>query len=129
MDVHLYDKIAFKFSHSQCNSSARLSPGTSFANINIKSAYDIVSVHTTTVLSLHFQDHIYIDAALPFSLRSVPKLFSALADTFLRIKNNTEFQTCSRRFHHRQKISHNVRLTRTCLKDSKGTFISVHIGD
>ena len=56
---------------------AELGPGT-------QSAYRIVPVHPDNrpLLGMLWQDHLYmyIDASLPFGLRSAPKLFNAIAD-------------------------------------------------
>ena len=53
------------------------------AKLDIKSAYRIVPVHPEDrfLLGVQWKERIYVDAALPFGLRSAPKLFTALADT------------------------------------------------
>ena len=59
-----------------------LGPGTQMAKIDIKSAFRIIPVHPDDrpLLGMLWEDQVYIDAALPFGLRSAPKLFNALAD-------------------------------------------------
>lgn len=64
-----------------------LGPGALLAKIDIKSAYRIVPVHPEDrpLLGMRFQDQVYVDATLPFSLRSAPKLFNTPADALLWI--------------------------------------------
>ena len=59
-----------------------LGPGAQLAKIDVKSAYRIVPVHPDDrpLLGMLWQDRLYIDASLPFGLRSTPKLFNAIAD-------------------------------------------------
>ena len=59
-----------------------LGPGAQLAKIDVKSAYRIVPVHPDDrpPLGMLWQDRLYIDASLPFGLRSAPKLFNAIAD-------------------------------------------------
>ena len=54
------------------------------AKINIKSAYHIVPVHPVDrhLIATSWNGQIYVDGALPFGLRSAPKIFTAVADTF-----------------------------------------------
>ena len=64
-----------------------LGPGALLAKIDIKSAYRIVPVHPDDrpLLGMSFQGQVYVDATLPFGLRSAPKIFNALADALLLI--------------------------------------------
>ena len=50
--------------------------------IDLKSAYRIVPVHPADrhLLGLSWDGSVYVDQALPFGLRSAPKLFTAVAD-------------------------------------------------
>ena len=59
-----------------------LGPGTQLAKIDIKSTYRIIPVHPDDrpLLGMLWEDQLYVDAALPFGLRSAPKLFNAVAD-------------------------------------------------
>ena len=59
-----------------------LGPGAQLAKIDVKSAYRIVPVHPDDrpLLGMLWQYRLYIDASLPFGLRSAPKLFNAIAD-------------------------------------------------
>ena len=56
--------------------------GTLLSKFDVESAYRIVPVHPDDrpLLGMEWRDHLYIDAALPFGLRSAPKIFNALAD-------------------------------------------------
>ena len=64
-----------------------LGPGALLAKIDIKSAYRIIPVHPSDrpLLGMSFQHQVYIDASLPFGLRSAPKIFNSLADALLWI--------------------------------------------
>lgn len=59
-----------------------LGPGTEMGKIDVKSAYRIVPVHPADrhLLGMQWDGQVYVDAALPFGLRSAPKIFNALAD-------------------------------------------------
>ena len=65
----------------------QLGRGTLIAKIDIKSAYRIIPVHPDDrpLLGMQFQGKAYIDAALPFGLRSAPKIFNSVADALLWI--------------------------------------------
>ena len=56
--------------------------GSLLAKIDIKSAYRLVPVSPMDRkwLGICWQDQVYIDAMLPFGLRSAPKVFNAVAD-------------------------------------------------
>ena len=56
--------------------------GSLLAKIDIKSAYGLVPVSPMDRkwLGICWQDQVYIDAMLPFGLRSAPKVFNAVAD-------------------------------------------------
>ena len=59
-----------------------LGRGALIAKLDIESAYRIVPVHPDDrpLLGVQWQGLIYIDAMLPFGLRSAPKIFTAIAD-------------------------------------------------
>ena len=59
-----------------------LGQGTQLVKLDIKDAYRIVPVHPADyhLQGIAWRDNIYIDRALPFGLRSAPKIFSAVAD-------------------------------------------------
>ena len=65
----------------------RLGPGTLLAKLDLREAYRVVPVHPEDRprLGMQWKGAIYLDAALPFGLRSAPKIFSALADGLLWI--------------------------------------------
>ena len=52
------------------------------AKIDVKSAYQLIPVHPSDCkwLGMQWQGRIYVDAMLPFGLRSAPKIFNAMAD-------------------------------------------------
>ena len=60
----------------------KLGPGAQMAKMDIKSAYRMVPVHPQdrVLLGVQWEGQVYVDAALPFGLRSAPKVFNALAD-------------------------------------------------
>lgn len=59
-----------------------LGRGTQLAKIDLKDAYRLVPVHPDDyhLLGTVWDTHMYVDRALPFGLRSAPKIFSAVAD-------------------------------------------------
>ena len=60
----------------------RLGRNTLLLKVDLKSAYRIVPVHPRDrhLLGICWEGQVYIDQALPFGLRSAPKLFTAVAD-------------------------------------------------
>ena len=60
----------------------QLGPGALMAKIDIKSAYRVVPVHPQDrcLLGMQWDGKVFVDTALPFGLRSAPKIFNALAD-------------------------------------------------
>jgi len=59
-----------------------LGKGTLLAKLDVKSAYHTVPVHLDDrpLLAVSWQGKVYVDTALPFGLRSTPKIFSSIAD-------------------------------------------------
>ena len=59
-----------------------LGPGTLLVKIDLKSAYRFVPIHPLDrhLLGIRWQEQVFVDQALPFGLRSAPKLFTAVAD-------------------------------------------------
>ena len=59
-----------------------LGQGALLAKVDLKSAYRVIPVHRDDwhLLAIQWESHTYLDTALPFGLRSAPKLFSAVAD-------------------------------------------------
>ena len=55
---------------------------TLLAKVDIKSAYRMVPVHPDDrlLLGMQWENNLYVDGALPFSLRSAPRIFTAAAD-------------------------------------------------
>ena len=60
----------------------RLGRGTQLVKLDLRSAYRIIPVHPVDQcrLGITWQGGVYIDRALPFGLRSAPKIFMAVAD-------------------------------------------------
>ena len=56
--------------------------GALLAKIDIKAAYRLIPVHPTDrpLLGIKWQGQLYLDAKLPFGLRSAPKIFNSVAD-------------------------------------------------
>ena len=52
------------------------------AKVDIKNAYRIIPVHPEdrALLGMQWEGALYVDAALPFGLRSVPKIFTCVAN-------------------------------------------------
>ena len=61
---------------------AVMGPGTQMAKVDIESAYRMVPVHPSDrhLLGMEWKGNIYVDTALPFGLRSAPKIFNSVAD-------------------------------------------------
>ena len=61
---------------------ARCGRGALMAKTDLKSAYRHVPVHPADqhLLGIEWNGTTYLDRALPFGLRSAPKLFTAVAD-------------------------------------------------
>ena len=61
---------------------AKCGPGALIAKLDLHSAYRRVPVHPEDqhLLGLRWEGTVYIDRALPFGLRSAPKIFTAVAD-------------------------------------------------
>ena len=60
----------------------RLGTGALLAKLDVRSAYRLVPVHPDDrrLLGIEWEDFHYADGALPFGLRSAPKIFTAVAD-------------------------------------------------
>ena len=65
----------------------RLGRGTQLAKFDLESAYRLIPVRPEDrlLLGMRWEGATYVDGALPFGLRSAPKLFTAVADTLLSI--------------------------------------------
>ena len=61
---------------------SRLGAGALLAKIDIRKAYRNIPVHPVDrlLLGMTWEGSLFIDATLPFGLRSAPKIFSAVAD-------------------------------------------------
>ncbi len=60
----------------------QLGRGCQLTKIDVEAAYRIVPVHPDDrhLLGLYWDGQVFLDTALPFGLRSAPKIFNALAD-------------------------------------------------
>lgn len=59
-----------------------LGPGAQMAKFDVESAYRNIPVHPEDrrLLGMSWKEQLYVDTALPFGLRSAPKIFSSVAD-------------------------------------------------
>ena len=64
-----------------------LGPGCLLAKLDLREAYRVVPIHPQDrpLLAMQWEGVTYLDGALPFGLRSAPKIFSALADGLMWI--------------------------------------------
>ena len=72
----------------------QLGRSTQLIKLDIKDAYRIVPVHPSDyhLLGIEWRGNTYLDRALPFGLRSAPKIFNALADFISWILASTGIQ-------------------------------------
>ena len=70
--------------------SPTVGPGSTASKLGIKSACRLVPVHPHDrhLLGVEWQGECYVDGALPFGLRSAPKIFTAVADALQWIMMN-----------------------------------------
>ena len=70
-----------------------LGKGALLAKLDLKNAYRVVPVNPQDrhLLAVKWEDEVLIDGALPFGLRSAPKLFTAIADTHMWILEQTTY--------------------------------------
>ena len=61
---------------------AKMDIRQAYRNVDIRQAYRNVPVHPQDqlLLGMRWQGQVYVDAALPFGLRSAPLMFTVLAD-------------------------------------------------
>ena len=59
-----------------------LGRGALLAKVDIESAYRLVPIHPDDrpLLAIQWKEGVYVDAMLPFGLRSAPRIFTAIAD-------------------------------------------------
>ena len=71
--------------------------GTLLAKLDLESTYRIVPLHPDDrhLLGMEWEESLYIDTALPFGLRSAPKIFDALADALLWIMGHNGVRPCT----------------------------------
>ena len=64
--------------------------GALLVKADIKEAYRMIPIHPDDqhLLGIHWNECVYIDRMLPFSLRSAPKIFTAVADALQWILNS-----------------------------------------
>ena len=64
---------------------ARLGRGALLSKLDLQNAYKMIPIHPSDLhlMGIHWEGVQWVDAALPFGLRSAPKLFSAVADALL----------------------------------------------
>ena len=69
---------------------------TQLAKFDLESAYRVVPVHPTDrlLLGMRWKEELYVDTALPFGLRSAPKIFNAVADGLQWILGRNGVDNC-----------------------------------
>ena len=88
------DRDACSLSYTRVDDDAQrildLGKGSLLAKLDIQSAYRHIPVHPSDsqLLGIRWQGEEYLDRALPFGLRSVPKIFSAVVDALIWIMFN-----------------------------------------
>ncbi len=62
--------------------TAQLGRGALMAKVDIRSAYRMLSIHPDDrwLLGMRWEGGVFVETALPFGLRSAPKIFTAVAD-------------------------------------------------
>ena len=67
--------------------------GAQMAKIDLKEAYRMVPIHPEDrpLLGMRWKGGVFIDGTLPFGLRSVPKIFSAIADALIWVLHKKGF--------------------------------------
>ncbi len=94
------DKQLCSMKYASIDDAARivhaLGRGSLMAKIDIAHAYRIVPISPLDhhLLGMAWGDSLFIDTALPFGLRSAPKIFCAIADTLEWILFNKGVSTC-----------------------------------
>ena len=68
-----------------CERVVAMGRGTVLAKFDVQGAFRTIPVHLndTRLLGMHWEGRIHVDKALPFRLRSAPKLYNAVADVVL----------------------------------------------
>ena len=65
------------------------------AKVDVKSAYRLIPVHPSdrSLLGMQWEGQLYVDAVLPFGVRSAPKVFTAVADAlqWLMMKEGVQY--------------------------------------
>ena len=74
-----------------------LGKGTQVVKVDLKQAYRQVPVHSQDqhLLAISWERRVYVDRAMPFGLRSAPKIFTAVADMIDFIEEVHVFRTKS----------------------------------
>ena len=69
---------------------------TQLAKFDLESAYRVVPVHPTDrlLLGMRWKEELYVNTALPFGLRSAPKIFNAVADGLQWILGRNRVENC-----------------------------------
>ena len=77
-----YCTLAYTSVERVARAAHSLGSGARLAKVDIKSAYRLLPVHPQDrhLLGMEWKGAYYVDAMLPFGLRSAPKIFTAVAD-------------------------------------------------
>ena len=95
----------------------QLGRGVLMAKIDLQNAYRIVPVHPDDIGLLGVQGQVLVDTALPFSLRSAPKIFTALADGLMWVMQKRECSICNS-LPRRLSVCRCTRVTSVCSQPS-----------
>ena len=71
--------------HNGAQLAMQLGKGALMAKIDLQNAYRILPIHPDDrkLLGVRWNGQVYVDAALPFGLRSAPKIFNVFADCLM----------------------------------------------
>ena len=96
-----------------------LGKGCFVGKCDVKSAYRNIPVHPrdTGWLGMEWEGELFVDTALPFGLRSAPKIFTAVADAFQWILTQVGVQLV---FHYIDNFAVVGRTERECAETWKG---------
>ena len=66
------------------NQAVQIGKGTFMTKMALEEAYRIIPIHPDNrhLLGIYWDGQVYVDAPLPFGLRSAPLIFTALADGY-----------------------------------------------
>ena len=80
--------------HDGAQLAMQLGKGALMAKIDLQNAYRILPIHPDDrkLLGVRWNGRVYVDAALPFGLRSAPKIFKVFADCLMWVMQQEGIQ-------------------------------------